>query len=76
MKLLSRIERLESMPHAMFREPLFIKRRGTLDGWRGGAVAVLRMPNETDEALKRRAIRITGSPLLISITTNKDEVKK
>jgi hypothetical protein len=68
MGLIHRIERLESRPNAMSRGPLFIQRRGTLDGWRGGGVEVWRQTNESDAALKRRAIRETGSPCLTSIT--------
>jgi hypothetical protein len=70
MGLIHRIERLESRPNAMSRGPLFIQRRGPVQGWRGG-VDVLRMPNESDADLKRRAARITGSPCLTSIMASK-----
>lgn len=76
MGLIHRIEKLEARPYGASRGPLFIQRRGSLDGWRGGGVDVLRMPHETDTELKARAIRETGSPVLTSLTTNKDEVQK
>lgn len=67
MSLKNRIKRLEQR-RPMEKPSLFIGRAGVPPaGWSGNGVEVWRRPNETEEALKERAIREAGAALFIQL---------